>query len=114
MSDLGGGIALQEEWDFEIDNTGDLRANTGIAELQKDVAFSVASALGDGLGSPVSQDTRERIDLTVQSRLLDEDRVTAVRSTTIRQTNQSQSGYEVVASVDTAEGPFDLVFEVEL
>lgn len=113
MSDLGAGIALNEDFDFEVDGTGDLRPTSGLAELQKDIAFNVASALQSELGRRVDSRTRKRINLIVQNQLIEDSRIGAINNVDVRELPPND-GYEVVADVDTVEGPFQLVFEVDL
>lgn len=115
MSDLGAGIALNEDWDFEVDSTGDLLATTGIAELEKDVAFNVAREWEDSIGRRVDASAKKQIQITAQSVLLSDDRIDTVNNVTARQVNGHANKFEVVADVDTiVSGSIDLIFEVSL
>lgn len=114
MSELGGGIALQENWDFEIDNTGDIRANTGTAELQKDVAFNVARLAQREIGSPVTNETPKDLRTIVRDITAADPRINTVPSVTVNRVERGTERFEISASMNTSDGPFDLVFEVEL
>jgi len=50
----GSGPCLDDNFDFDVDESGDVRASTGFDELVKDVVFNVARALqyGDGITTP--------------------------------------------------------------
>jgi|APHM01.1.fsa_nt_gi hypothetical protein len=113
MSDLGAGIALNQDWDFEVDTTGDLRMTTGLAELQKDIAFNVADSLQSELGRRIDNTTAKRISVIVQNQLVEDPRVVAVGNTTVRRVDNTNE-FEVVAEADTVDGPFELVFEVDV
>lgn len=112
MSDLGGGIALNEYWDFEVSQTGDILATTGLAELQKDVAFNVARNVEEFIGRPAQNNTQKKIQIAVQDVLVDEPRVDAIIQVNVRQIDRTANAYEVIANVETEVGPFELVFEV--
>lgn len=52
MTDFGAGIHLDEQLDFSVDSTGDLDGESGIDELQKDLAYNMILNLQEFLGSP--------------------------------------------------------------
>lgn len=53
-SDYGSGLDLDENFDLEVDSTGDLAYTEGSDELTKDLSVRVAGALmyGDGVDRP--------------------------------------------------------------
>lgn len=113
MASLGAGIYLNEDWDFAVDVSGDLRTTTEIKELQKDVALNVAESLQDDLGKPITNQTAKEIRISTKNVLLSDPRLGTIRNIEVNRVRQTNE-FEVVASADTIDGPFDLVFEVEL
>lgn len=63
MSDdnLGAGTALDQNFDFSTDPTGDLSATTGKQELQKDLSVLMAQNLQEYLGQPPTTETKVEI-----------------------------------------------------
>lgn len=113
MSDFGAGIALSEDWDFEIDSTGDIKTVSGQTELQKDVAFNVARNLQDVLGRRMDNATSKRIEISVQNVLVNEVRIDEVLSVDVRRIEMSDM-FEVVAEAVATDERVELVFTVEL
>lgn len=50
----GSGIKLDENFDFVVDETGDVSGETNLQELFKDLSFNISSALeyGEGVDRP--------------------------------------------------------------
>lgn len=113
MSSLGAGVGLNRDFDFEVDTTGDLATVTELDELEKDVAFNVARTLQESIGQPVTSSTAKELQVDVRDVLIEDSRINVVGSVTIRRIQRTNT-YEVVAEVTTAEGPFELVFEVQV
>lgn len=114
MVDLGGGVALDENWDFSVNGRGDLSQVTGINELEKDIAFNVARSLQRVLGDRTANYTEKRIEVNTSTALNDDPRIDRVTTLSAREVRNDPNKYEVVADVETAEGPFELVFEVSV
>lgn len=112
MTDFGAGIALSQDWDFEVDATGDIETVSGEEELQKDVAFNVARRVRDVIGRRLDSATSKRIQIAVQSVLIDEVRIDEVQAVNVRQTSRHDT-FEVVASAIASDDEIELVFTVE-
>lgn len=50
MPEYGSGPSIDQNFDLEIDTSGDIDATSGPNELRKDLAFSIGAALTDGTG----------------------------------------------------------------
>lgn len=113
MSDFGAGVSLNEDWDFQVDSSGDLATVSGEQELQKDVAFNVARNWGDSIGRRVDSATQKRIQVTARDVLLNDPRIESITNLDVRRIEDNLNQFEVVATVNTfVDGTFDLVFEV--
>lgn len=67
MSDpFGAGVYLDEQLDFSVDSTGDLEGESGVDELQKDLAFQMVISLSKYLGQPPSGNLNEKISGTAR------------------------------------------------
>ena len=110
MSNFGSGIFLNEDWDFEVDVTGDLKSTSGPDELQKDVSFNVARNVE--IGKRLDSSTQKKIQVTVRDVLVNEYRIESIRELDVRRVDSSNK-FEIIAEVDTItdETP-ELVFEV--
>jgi hypothetical protein len=75
---LGAGIYLDRDLDFEIDQTGDLRSESGSAELQKDLAFQLQIILSEYIGLPMRPGTVSDIKSDTIRTLISDDRVDSV------------------------------------
>lgn len=111
--ELGGGIYLDPDFDFEVDSTGDLRTSTDLDELGKDISFNVATELQGELGRRVDTTTQKRINLIVQNELIEDPRIGSINDVTVRQLLPND-GYEVVANCNTVGRTVELIFEVSL
>lgn len=58
---FGAGFALDENLDFDITPTGDLRGERGLSELQKDLAFQLHFFLQDFLGAKPTEETKTNV-----------------------------------------------------
>lgn len=63
---LGGGIALNEDYDLTIDKNGDIKTVTGVEEVKKDLAYNTAEALQDILGESKSTDAAYEVKRVCQ------------------------------------------------
>lgn len=55
MSDnLGSGIKLTDDWDLDVDTTGDLATVSGQDELEKDLAMVTAIYFDNNLGETIN------------------------------------------------------------
>lgn len=112
-NDLGGGIALDDDFDFEVDETGDIRKTTGRAELEKDIAYATAYALQAQLGQRVDGTAKKQVELIVRNVLIEEVRITDINRVNVIELPELD-GYEIATNADSDAGPVELVFEVNL
>jgi hypothetical protein len=114
MSDrLGGGIYLDNQFDFSVSTTGDLRFSNGVNELQKDLSFIMVIILDEYIGKGPSDNLETKILSTASEIAKADTRVTRV--------NEGKSSVEfdpqeqtimLELLVETFDGEQALVFEV--
>lgn len=113
MTEYGGGIFLTKDWDFEVNNTGDIRTISGLDELEKDVAFQLASNLDQFIGSRITNEQANDIAIETQQQLSADPRIAAVLDLTVQFPDGDPDTVEVIATVRDTEGDEqELVFEV--
>lgn len=103
VQELGSGIALDEEWDFSINATGDLEATQGVDELEKDLAFFTATELQERIGRPISKNALKKVEITVGQIASDDPRVEEVQEVNASKT-ENEGDYRVELVVRTVEG----------
>lgn len=111
MVEAGGGIFLAQDWDLEVDETGDIRTVEGVAELEKDLAFYTARVLRPVEGLPQNPQTRSVIQARIERAINTEPRVRSILSLDISYPDRQT--VEVITTVSTVEGNQELVFEVD-
>lgn len=111
MSELGAGVALNQHWDFDVDESGDIATAVGLEELQKDVAFNISRSLETMLGRRIDTSTSRRIAIAVEDEFAADPRISTINDVSVNRIDMTDR-FEVVANVDSGDGPFDLVFEV--
>lgn len=78
------GLKLDEDFDFEVDNTGDLAAVANLDELEKDLSGAIVSILNEhGIGFVPTVSNIAGLEQRIESRILRDDRVLNVREVTI-------------------------------
>lgn len=75
---LGSGLYLDRELDFDPNETGDLRTISGSDELQKDLAFQLLITLDDFIGPPLTPGTRADIKSLTVDTITSDSRVDAL------------------------------------
>jgi hypothetical protein len=109
--DFGGGIQLDEDWDFEIDSTGDIKTAKGVAELEKDLAFRSTVAIQPYLGQPIDNTLAEKVRNILREAMLQDDRIEAVESISFERTGRDEITVTVtVITSDASE--YELIFPV--
>lgn len=109
--DLGGGVQLDDDWDFIIDSTGDITTVEGVPELEKDLAFRSTVALQPYLGQPIDNTLAEKIRNILRNAMLDDERIAEVNSISFEQTQRDQLDVDVtVTTADSAS--YDLSLTV--
>jgi hypothetical protein len=109
QEETGSGPALDRNFDFRIDSSGDIKASNGVSELEKDLAFNSAVLLQDFIGKVLTPTTRQEVNNTLESILEQEERIDSVQNITVEQVEYGFD-VEVVATVDDEKT--DLVFPV--
>lgn len=121
MSDFGSGVYLhpvdgsaQYDWDFDVDETGDIRTTSDLDELMKDVAFSTARAIQQEIGGPIRPVTLNRIDAIVTAVLEAEPRIDEVIRVEIEENARDPDRVDIQGLVNTDNGTQELVFSSEV
>jgi len=112
MAELGSGIALDQNFDFDVDETGDLRVAEGADELSKDISFALVSALEGLIGAPKTPEIKRKIRDRSRRVALADDRVQAASADSISVSETSRDTFRVSMSVVTIAGTEELVFEL--
>lgn len=108
---LGSGIALDEQLDFSVNSSGDLKSVSGSSELEKDLAFQMIISLSKYVGQPPSGNLNEKVAGTA-SRVARADR--RVNSVTDSNVTYSRDRREITVemTVTTRNAQRALVFNV--
>jgi len=111
--EFGSGIFLDEQFDFSVGSTGDLKSTNGLNELQKDLAFKMVLNLEQFLGQPPSGNLEAKV-ADVASRVAVADvRVNSVVEDSIDvQFNETRDELTVKLAVRTDDGEQNLIFDV--
>lgn len=80
---VGSGIGLGEDFDLELDETGDIKLFQQADELQKDLALLSAHKLDGLLGGRLDKQQKARLRVKTKSVLESDERVTEVTSITV-------------------------------
>lgn len=113
VEELGRGIYLDQQLDFDITNTGDIRmTTTGSKELQKDIAFQLKLILQPYLGSRLRPNTKSEIKSDTISTLLSDNRVESVDRSSISIRETGLNSLAVSAVANTRDGQQELVFRI--
>lgn len=114
---FGGGIYLTNNaddppnWDFQVDESGDIRTVRGQDELHKDVAYGTAIRVGFLIGERATPETRNKIKQRVRTTLNQESRVDSITSISVRDADTDK--IEVVVIARANEDEVEFVFEVD-
>lgn len=125
MAEYGSGIYLDENFDWEVDTSGDVRGDTGVSELQKDLAFNVVRALayGEGIstpenvadggiiGEPLTRGILTDIEIAVGNVVSSDSRIDSVIYATAQKTSDADNYVEVEceAEIDVETETFEFV-----
>lgn len=111
MPDFGSGIFLTQDFDFEVTNTGDIRTESGVDELEKDIALQMIKEKDDLIGLPQYPNTSARISSQTREILNADPRVSQVVSVNVKFIT-SLNEAEITSSVTTDNGEQELVFNI--
>jgi len=109
--ELGGGPALNRNWDFDVDETGDIAKVTGTSELEKDLAFRSEVVLQDFLGRPIDSTLAQKIRGTLRSAFTEDERIESVTSIEFERTGTDELTITVELVAEDNES-YELVFPV--
>lgn len=113
VDDFGSGIHLDQKLDFSVDSTGDLKTDSGVSELQKDLAFQMILNLGRYIGQPPSGNLKAKVAGTARRVATVDSRVRSVNEDKTRVLfSDDREEITVELTVRTDEGEQTLVFEV--
>lgn len=111
--DLGTGIHLDDQFDFAVDPTGDLKNEGGVDELQKDLAFQMVISLSRYIGEPPTGNLTEQVAGTARRVAEVDSRVSSVEeSKTEVSFSSDRQEITLKMTVHTADGQRDLIFDV--
>ena len=113
MDNLGNGISLDEELDFDPSPSGDLATDSGKAELGKDLTVVTIVELDEFLGSPPSSTIEEEVLAKAVRVIEPDDRVDYVdkRKSEVSFSNDRQS-IELDLAIYVNNAEYNLVIEV--
>lgn len=113
VEELGAGIHLDEQFDFAVDPTGDLKTESGVDELQKDLAFQMAISLGEYVGHPPTGNLEAKIVGRAKRVAEADDRVSSVRDDLTEVSfGPKRESISLKIDVITEDGQQDLVFNI--
>jgi hypothetical protein len=110
---LGGGIALNKDFDLEIDSRGDIKTVTGVEEVKKDLAYNMAEALQDIVGNSKDTDTAYETKRVCEETVDSYDNVSNIKSLRVEFGSFSDS-YDISVGfiVQINDEPKDMVVTV--
>jgi len=110
---FGSGIHLDEKFDFSVGNTGDLKSEDGLEELQKDLSIQMVIGLDQYLGQPPGGNLEAKIINKVITIANADPRITSVVESSIDvQFNSSRDELTIKMTVRTSDGEQNLIFDV--
>ena len=107
--ELGSGPALDKNFDFIIDSSGDIEDSDGLNELEKDLSFASAFRLEDFIGQPLTPTTRQKVENALGEVFDRESRIDSVQSIEVEQVDY---GFDVQAVVIVNSEQQTLIFPV--
>lgn len=112
-TDFGSGIHLDELFDFSVDPAGDIQADRGLNELQKDLAFQMVINLDQYRGQPPSGNLGAKVLATARRVAESDARIDSIdeeASTVSFSDDREEITLKMI--VQTRDGEQELVFEV--
>lgn len=92
----GSGPALDENFDFVVGPSGDLKNSDRINELEKDIGFAMAVELQEYIGSPLTPTTEQKLLNSARSVLEDEERIQSILEISVE---EAQRGFDITTRV---------------
>lgn len=111
---LGSGPSLDEDLDFEIDETGDIRSSSGMEELQKDLSFQMMIALSQFIGENPTPELNVEVRRKVYRVAVSDERISSVdrKKINVEWYNHSQELTVSVPVTTTENATYEMVFGV--
>lgn len=107
--ELGSSPALDENFDFIVDSSGDVEDSDGLNELEKDLSFASAFRLEDFIGQPLTPTTRQKVENAVEEVFDREERIDSVQNIEVEQANY---GFDVQSGAIVNGEQQTLIFPV--
>jgi hypothetical protein len=112
-ANFGSGPALNQDFDFVIDSTGDLENRSGVEELGKDLAMQMVLNLETYLGESPTNLVKRKVELTATRVAVADTRVRNVdESATAVSFGSRRDELTVRMRVITESGPQEFIFNV--
>lgn len=105
--DFGAGPALDEHWDFSVAPSGDLKIAYDIDELQKDVAFNLATELEQYLGTALTRGDLRDVQVTTVEVLGEDPRIDTVVTVDVIQTEINRLEVTIEVNTVVSNEPID-------
>lgn len=110
---FGTGIHLDEQLDFSVDPSGDLQAERGLDELQKDLSFQMIVNLQQFIGQPPSGNIEAKVINIAAKIALADSRVSSVdRENSSVTLGPLREKITIDLIVRTVDGERELIFNV--
>jgi len=106
MVDYGSSPVLDQDFDFILDETGDIQCTnqTGseIDELEKDLSYAIASGLEDEVGSPITPTQQALVRTQVTDIVYRDPRIEKILNIIIEESQDTPSGdgFNVLLDLD--------------
>lgn len=113
-SNLGSGQYLDNNLDFQIDTTGDIKASEGVDELEKDLSVQMIFALSQFIGESPTPETEADIKRMAYRAAIADVRVSSVNRENITvEWMDSMKKFDVTVplTTNTAE-QYELIFNL--
>lgn len=117
---FGSGLALDSNWDLEVDSDGGLKTVSGIDAFERDVAFQLARRLEgtDGyegmLGQPLTVETIKDIEIAVR-RVMGEafgDQIDSITYLDVSEAEDRRNEVSIEMEIEAADERHDLVIRL--
>lgn len=113
MTDYGSGPVLTQDFDFNVTPAGDVKTQSGVAELEKDLAFNIAAILDEeGLGSRLTDSRREDLRVLLGNTISEDPRIADILRIQIQQDEGNINQVNITIRTEAGDGPFDAVIPV--
>lgn len=118
---FGRGISLDERrreegdisWDLQISDDGDVKLDRGTSELEKDLAFKIATALDVARGAVLEPRVLTAMKNRVRTVCEDDERVRIVTDVAIERTDEDPDSLEIRVRLQTI-GDLDITLSTQL